>query len=50
MDMQNNDKLNSLLAQLPGSRALSALELNDIRFSGRKTVITPGRLKSSRRK
>ncbi len=37
--------IGELLACLPGSRALDALELNEMRFSGRKTIITPARLK-----
>ena len=44
----NNTKtdIDRLLADLPGARTLSALELNEVRFSGRKTVITPGRLRT----
>ena len=33
--------------QLEGARKLSALELNEIRFSDRKTVITPKRLRAA---
>lgn len=48
MDSDINSKLDELLSQLPGARQLTALELNDIRFSGRKTVITPSRLRKKR--
>ncbi len=46
MTMNNQTDIDHLLADLPGARTLSALELNEMRFSGRKTVITPGRLRS----
>lgn len=39
------NKIDQLLSQLPGAWVLTALELNDMRFSGRKTVITPSRLR-----
>ena len=47
MDNNAQTKINQLLSQLPGARELTALELNDMRFSGRKTVITPSRLRKS---
>ena len=52
MNMDNNaqTKINQLLSQLPGTRELTALELNDMRFSGRKTVITPSRLRKGKTK
>lgn len=37
--------IEKLLDMLPGARELSPLELNEIRFAGRKTVITPRQLK-----
>lgn len=45
MDSNSQTKIDQLLSQLPGARELTALELNDMRFSGRKTVITPSRLR-----
>lgn len=46
MIMNTQTDIDHLLADLPGARTLSALELNEMRFSGRKTVITPGRLRT----
>lgn len=43
-------QIDSLLASLPQARQLSPLELNAIRFSGRKTIITEARLKRVARK
>lgn len=43
-------QIDSLLASLPQARRLSPLELNAIRFSGRKTIITEARLKRVARK
>lgn len=37
--------IEKLLDTLSGARELSPLELNEIRFAGRKTVITPRQLK-----
>lgn len=45
--MDTQTKIDQLLSELPGARVLTALELNDMRFSGRKTVITPSRLRKN---
>lgn len=45
MDNNSQTKISQLLSQLPGARVLTPLELNDMRFFGRKTIITPSRLK-----
>ncbi|MBD5369828.1 MAG: hypothetical protein HDR80_01605 [Bacteroides sp.] len=39
------DRIKKLWDGLPGARKLTPLELNEVRFAGRKTVITPRRLK-----
>ncbi len=44
--MAENVNIDKLLERLSGSRILTPLELNEIRFSGKKTVITPSRLRS----
>lgn len=41
----DNPRIDNIINQLEGARKLTALELNDIRFSERKTVITPKRLR-----
>ena len=43
--MSTQDKIKKLLAGLPRAVEMTPLELNDMRFSGRKTVITPAELK-----
>lgn len=43
-------QIDSLLDSLPQARRLIPLELNAIRFSGRKTIITEARLKRAARK
>lgn len=42
--------IDKLLASLSGARVLNPLELNEMHFSGRKSVITPSRLKRSGKK
>ena len=42
MDKVNIDKL---IATLPGASVLTPLDLNEMRFSGKKTVLTPKNLK-----
>ena len=44
MDQTQTDKL---LKSLTGAKELSPLELNEMRFSGKKTVLTPARLRRS---
>lgn len=44
--MNTQTDIDRLLADLPGARVLTPLELNEMRFSGRKTVITPSRLRT----
>lgn len=46
----NQDKIAALVADIPGARLMTALELNDMRFSGRKTVITPALLRQMAKK
>lgn len=43
-----NDRITDLLARLTEARKLSALELNNMRFSGKKTIITEARLKKTK--
>lgn len=43
MDKTNN--IDNIINKLEGARKLTPLELNEIRFSVRKTVITPKKLR-----
>lgn len=46
--MENNH-ISALLAKLRNAKQLSALELNAMRFSGKKTIITEARLKNAKK-
>ncbi len=51
--MDTNDKttgLDEIIASLHDARRLSLLELNEMRFSGKRTVITERRLKNASKK
>ncbi len=39
--------LQDIISSIAGARQLSALELNEMRFSGNRTVITERRLKNA---
>ena len=43
--MDNSSNIDNIISKLEGVRKLTPLELNDIRFSVRKTVITPKKLR-----
>lgn len=43
--MEKTSNIDNIISKLDGARKLTALELNDIRFSVRKTVITPKKLR-----
>lgn len=43
--MDNSNNIDTIINKLEGARKLTALELNEIRFSVRKTVITPKKLR-----
>lgn len=48
MNTVNENKIASLMTKLDGAKQLTALELNNIRFSGNKSAITPSSLRASR--
>ncbi|MDE5567707.1 MAG: hypothetical protein K2K00_02250 [Muribaculaceae bacterium] len=43
--MEKTNNIDNIISNLDGARKLTALELNDMRFSVRKTVITPKKLR-----
>lgn len=49
MNDEIKNKISELMSRLPGATQLTALELNDIRFSGSKSAITPTVLKETNR-
>lgn len=40
-------KIDMIMKKLSGARQMTALELNDMHFSGKKTVLTPERLRNA---
>lgn len=45
----DNPELDNLIASMPGTKILTPLQLNDMRFSGKKTVLTETRLRAIRK-
>lgn len=46
----DNPELDKLVASMPGTKILTPLELNEMRFSGKKTVLTEARLRAVKKK
>ncbi len=47
--MSEINNIEALMKVLSGATQMTPLELNEIRLGGKKTLITPGRLKSAKK-
>ncbi|MBD5214198.1 MAG: hypothetical protein HDS75_05195 [Bacteroidales bacterium] len=48
MNDEIKNKISALMSQLPGSKQLSALQLNNVRFCGNRSAITPAAMRKSK--